>query len=122
MFSKLFSATVSAVGGHEVRDLTVEQTEAALASGALLVDLRETAERLREGCIPGAVHLPSGRLAAAAEAGELAPDRAVVLHCAMGGRSAQGVVLLKRLGYREVSHLGGGMRAWKAAGRPIEPG
>ncbi|MFN2389284.1 MAG: rhodanese-like domain-containing protein [Actinomycetota bacterium] len=37
------------------------------------------------------------------------------------GRSALGAATLKEMGYTNVAHLDGGMKAWQEAGRPTEP-
>jgi rhodanese-related sulfurtransferase len=111
----------------KIDNLTVDQTAAAISEGALAVDLREPEERARDGAIPGAVHAPRGMLEFYADPSspyhraELTPDRRIVLYCAGGGRSALAAVALQALGYTNVSHLDGGIKAWKQAGRPTEP-
>jgi len=48
-------------------------------------------------------------------------DRAaIVLYCRTGRMSAEAATTLVRLGYRNVSHLAGGMEAWQAGGYPIQ--
>lgn len=109
-----------------VENLTVDETAREIASGALLVDLRESEERREHGAIPGAVHMPRGMLEFYADStlpyhrAELSPERRIILHCASGGRSALGADLLRDMGYSNVAHLDGGFAAWKAAGRPVE--
>lgn len=110
-----------------ITNLNVDQAAAAINEGALAVDLREADERARDGAIPGAVHAPRGMLEWYADPSspyhraELTPDRRIVLYCAGGGRSALAAVALQTLGYTKVAHLDGGIKAWKQAGRPIEP-
>jgi rhodanese-related sulfurtransferase len=98
-----------------------------LASGtAVLIDLREPAERTQFGAIPGAVHAPRGMLEFYADPTssyhrpEFDPSQRTILHCASGGRSALAADTLKQLGYTNVAHLEGGITAWKDTGRPIE--
>jgi glyoxylase-like metal-dependent hydrolase (beta-lactamase superfamily II)/rhodanese-related sulfurtransferase len=43
-----------------------------------------------------------------------------VLVCRSGGRSAQGVVILKRLGFSRVANLAGGMIRWRGNGYAID--
>jgi rhodanese-related sulfurtransferase len=91
---------------------------------AVLVDIRETEERTRDGVIPGAVHASRGMLEFYADPTsphhkkELDPTRRVVLHCASGGRSALAAETLKQMGYQNVAHLDGGIKAWKEQGKP----
>ncbi len=96
----------------------------ATAPDAVIVDIREADERV-EGTIPGAIHVPRGMLEFCADPtspyhdDRLRPDRRVLLHCASGGRSALAAEALAALGYSDVSHLDGGMAAWRAAAMPV---
>ena len=93
----------------------------------VLVDLREPRELDDSGVIPGAVHAPRGMLEFWADPtspyhrSEFDPDRRTLLYCASGGRSALAAVTLQELGYRNVAHLDGGIKAWTEAGRPTVP-
>ena len=44
--------------------------------------------------------------------GELDPNREIVAHCKMGGRSAKAVNFLRRAGFTKVYNLTGGILAW----------
>jgi rhodanese-related sulfurtransferase len=110
---------------QRIQNLTVEQVADELAQGAVtLVDIREPAE-WESGRIPGAIHVPRGLLEFAADPtspahrSELAPHQRVILHCASGGRSALAADALQSLGYTNVAHMDGGIKAWVAAGRPV---
>lgn len=113
---------------QRVENLSVDQTARELENGALLVDLRESEERREHGVIQGSVHMPRGLLEFYADPTlpyhrqELQPDRRIILHCASGGRSALGAATLKEMGYTNVAHLDGGIRAWQEAGQPVEGG
>jgi rhodanese-related sulfurtransferase len=115
-----------AAAKQNVENLTPEQVAKELESGdAVLVDLREPQER-EGGVIPGAVSAPRGMLEFYADPSlpyhkeELEPGRRIILHCASGGRSALGAATLKEMGYTNVAHLDGGIRAWQEAGNPVE--
>ncbi|MBX9784532.1 MAG: hypothetical protein K2X48_14680 [Chitinophagaceae bacterium] len=43
----------------------------------------------------------------------------MILHCTSGGRSALATATLKQMGYKNVAHLDGGIKAWKEAGMPV---
>jgi rhodanese-related sulfurtransferase len=111
---------------QNVENLSPEQVAAELASGdAVLVDVREPQER--EGAsIAGSVHAPRGMLEFYADPSlpyhkeEFDPERRIILHCASGGRSALGASTLKEMGYSNVAHLEGGIKAWQEAGQPVE--
>jgi hydroxyacylglutathione hydrolase len=98
--------------------LTVEETAAAHASGALtLIDVRGHAE-WDAGHIPNVRNIPVGALAARLR--EIPLHLPVALHCQGGGRSAIGASVLRALGVATVSNVTGGYAAWQAAGLPTE--
>lgn len=109
-----------------IRNLSVDDASAAVARGALLVDIREPAELEANGRIPGALQVPRGMLEFHADPSspyhleQLRPEREIVLHCASGGRSALAADVLQQMGYRSVAHLDGGIKAWIEAGQPVE--
>lgn len=124
---RLTAAEMVAAAKAAVDNLSVETVAKELEEGrAVLVDIRETEERVQHGCIPGAIHLPRGMLEFYADPSspyhraELEPAQRVILHCASGGRSALAVQTLQQLGYTDVAHLEGGIGAWAAAGNPVE--
>ena len=64
------------------------------------------------GCRPR----PSGQVLE--RVAELPEERALVVVCRSGGRSAAVTHALRARGY-DATNLAGGMRAWAAAGRPV---
>lgn len=121
------AASMVADARSRVENLTVDQVKLELAQGdALVVDLREPEELEATGRIPGAVHVPRGMLEFRADPTSpyhndaFEPSKRVILHCASGGRSALGAVALQQLGYADVAHLDGGMKAWSEADSPVE--
>ena len=109
-----------------VENLSAEQVAAELEHGnALLVDIREPGEQGQHGMIAGAVHAPRGMLEFYADPSspyhrpEFQPDRRVILHCASGGRSALAADALQQLGYTNIAHLDGGLKAWVESGRSV---
>ena len=74
-----------------------------------LIDVREPFE-FEIARIAGAKLIPLGEIAE--RAGELHRERAIVVHCHSGGRSAQAVRLLKQRGFANVYNLDGGIDAW----------
>lgn len=88
----------------------------------LLVDLREKAERQKEGSIPGALHAPYSSLQENLQPGGVlhelasATGRRLFFYCAYGERSAMAVRAAQDLGLRSAYHLHGGLDAWKKTG------
>ena len=111
---------------QSIENVTADQVERELSRGqSVVVDLREPGERVENGSIPGTVHAPRGMLEFYADPTspyhkpELDPSRRTVLYCASGGRSALAAKTLRDLGYTNVAHLDGGIKAWAASGRTI---
>ena len=112
-----------------IESLSVEQAATEFEGGeAMIVDLREPEEREANGYIPGAVAAPRGMLEFWADPSspyhrdEFEPSKRTQLHCASGGRSALAAATLKELGYTNVAHMDGGIKAWAESGRPLEGG
>lgn len=122
----LTAAALVGAAARRVRALEPAEFAAAADTGEkVVVDVREADERVRNGFIRGAVHVPRGMLEFRADPTSayfderLGPDRHVLLYCAGGGRSALAAETLATLGYRKVAHLRGGLDAWNHAGLPV---
>jgi rhodanese-related sulfurtransferase len=120
------AADMVAEAKTRIENLTVEQAADEIERGdALLIDVREPEERTADGSIPDAVPAPRGMLEFWADPSssyhrdEFQPERRVILHCASGGRSALAAQTLQELGYSNVAHMDGGIKAWNASGRPV---
>ena len=92
----------------EANDVSA-QAHAAVAAGALLLDVRSP-EEFAEGHLKGAVNIPVDELPQRME--ELGPpEREVVVYCRTGARSSRAAELLKANGHERVILLGP-MTAW----------
>jgi adenylyltransferase/sulfurtransferase len=78
----------------------------------LLIDVREPSEHATSR-IDGARLIPLRQLQSHVKS--LPKDRPIVVHCAVGGRSAVAVAMLKVQGF-DARNLSGGIRAWQKAG------
>jgi rhodanese-related sulfurtransferase len=115
----------------QVPEVSAKETKAGMDEGAVdvVLDVREP-EEWKAGHIPGAVQAPRGMLEWLADPGyanhnpQLAgnKDARIVVHCALGGRSLLAAETLKRMGYKNVSSMAGGIVDWKAQGLPVEDG
>ena len=107
--------------------LDPKTAQAAVESGAIVIDTRCTEQRRETGIIPGSVHVPLSVLywrldpASGSEDASLAdPERQVILVCAHGYSSSIAAATLRDLGFARASDIDGGFEAWQAAGLPIE--
>ena len=87
----------------------------------VLLDVRESDERNKEGEIPGSIHVPRGFLEFQADPespiynSALNPERRFIVYCGTGGRSALAAKTLLDMGIPEVATLAGGFKAWRLA-------
>ena len=111
------NAAVPRISGKEAQEM--------VANGALLVDVRDSAELAQTGKAAGSVHIPRGSLELKADPTTSNPDktfafdRPVITHCGGGGRAALAGKLLKDMGYQKVYNLGG-LKDWIEAGGKVE--
>lgn len=91
--------------------------ERVAAGDVVVLDVRGQDE-WDTGHIPGALHIPLGRLASRLE--EVPRDRVVVTHCRTGGRSGIAASLLRANGIEHVVNHAGGIVDWRARHHPVE--
>ena len=103
------AAAPGADGG--IREIDVHELQERLARGAgvRLIDVREPWEA-EINHIEGADLIPLGELPD--RLAELDPQASYVVHCKMGGRSANAVAQMQQAGFRDVVNLEGGISAW----------
>ena len=79
-----------------------------LTADAALVDVRG-ADEFAEGHIPGAVNVPLANIADIADAADLADgfETPLFVYCRSGSRSREAAYRLEKLGYTDVTDIGG---------------
>jgi rhodanese-related sulfurtransferase len=96
-----------------------EDLDAAIADGALAVDIRPERNRVDEGEIPDAIVIDRGvlewRLAPSSDARtiDVEPGQQVILFCNDGYQSSVAAATLLDLGVDGATDLVGGYRAWR---------
>ncbi|MCF8571180.1 adenylyltransferase/sulfurtransferase MoeZ [Gordonia sp. HY002] len=85
-----------------------------------VIDVREPVE-FEINRIPGAVLIPRDEIVSGRALGDLPHDRRIVLYCKTGIRSAEALASLRRNGFDDAVHLGGGIAAWASALAPDMP-
>ena len=103
-----------------------EQAALLRAGGGLLVDIRPSEQRAREGEIPGALlverNVLEWRLDPASDhrLGVVTSyEQPIVIVCSEGYASSLAAASLQDLGLVNATDLAGGFRAWEAAGLPV---
>jgi rhodanese-related sulfurtransferase len=114
---------------RRLRRLTPVEAQAAMAAGAVLVDIRPQAQRRVEGAVPGALLVERNVLewrfdprsdARLPEA--TGYDLELIVMCSQGYTSSLAAAALQDLGLRLATDLAGGFQAWEQAGLEVQPG
>ena len=83
--------------------LTRSKLPGLAAAGAVFVDVRTPAE-FAAGSRPGSLNIPLAELER--QAAKLDKSKPVILSCASGARSGTAALILKGLGFRQVTNAG----------------
>ena len=83
-------------------DFDEKLERARAAEGAVIVDVRAEAE-FADGHVPGAVNIPVNQVPKL----DVPKDTPLFLYCRSGARSSRGCKALEKLGYTNVTNLGG---------------
>lgn len=86
---------------------------------AVVVDVCEPAE-FAAGHITGSKNIPLSDLEAKLAGAVKNKALPVILVCQSGARSGRALATAKKLGFDNAQSLGGGLKAWVAAGLPVE--
>jgi rhodanese-related sulfurtransferase len=108
---------------RRVREVTVDDMKGKLDRNEefLLVDVREDKE-WEQDHLPKAIHLGKGVIERDIEKRVSDLNAHVVLYCGGGFRSALAADNLRRMGYKNVVSMDGGIRGWREKGYPLTRG
>lgn len=122
------SEELVAAAAVEIATLSVEEVARQMNdAGAVFVDVRCENELWRTGLLTGAVNVPRGMLEFAIDPASpyhnpiFRENVIFIFYCASGTRSALAARQAQEMGLARVAHLGGGLKAWKAAGYALAP-
>lgn len=118
--SLILAMSVSA-GETKITHVNAKEAAAVIKTGKVkIIDVR-TANEFAKGHIDGAKNIDI------LEEKTFEPDLAaldknqpVLVHCESGGRSTRSLKVFEKLGFKDVTHLDGGFRAWQSAGLPVK--
>ncbi|MBK1681213.1 rhodanese-like domain-containing protein [Rhodocyclus tenuis] len=103
---------------------SVTPTQATLLinrEDALTIDVREPNE-YAAGHLPDSRNIPAAKLAERIGELEKFKERALIVVCQSGARSASASAQLGKAGFTQVHNLEGGIAKWVEAGLPIKKG
>lgn len=103
-----------------IQQTTVEEVKGKLDRGEkfLLVDVREESEFAKDH-LPGAVHLSKGVIERDIEARVPDLNTPMILYCGGGFRSALAADNLRKMDYKNVRSMDGGIRGWREKNYPL---
>jgi molybdopterin/thiamine biosynthesis adenylyltransferase/rhodanese-related sulfurtransferase len=110
----------SATQGDSLVEITVKELKARMdrKDKFTLLDVREPSE-YDIARLPGARLIPLADVAVRANELDTADD--IVVHCRSGVRSAKAIHILKQMGFKKLSNVKGGIRAWSDEIDPSVP-
>jgi adenylyltransferase/sulfurtransferase len=123
-----FCGTISEEAAEAAKDSTISVVQLkemldAREAGEIdfvLIDVREPNE-FEIVSIDGAMLIPKGEFLDGSALERLPSDKQIVLHCKVGGRSAEALAVVKGAGFSDAIHVGGGITAWVHQIEPDKP-
>ena len=123
-----FCGSISTLAAEAARDSTISVRDLKSMLDArdrgeddfVLIDVREPVE-FEIVAIPGAILIPKGDFMDGSALADLPTDKRIVLHCKVGGRSAEALAVVKGAGFSDAVHVGGGVLAWVNQIEPDKP-
>ena len=128
MVRSLTADDLLAEARRDLERLEPAAAAAALAAGAVLVDVRSELQRERDGVVPGSIFFPRNvlewRCDPASDWRDFRvsdPKRQLIVMCDEGFQSSLAAANLRRLGL-DATDVVGGFQAWRSAGLPVASG
>jgi rhodanese-related sulfurtransferase len=120
-------AQLLAASRARIDRLAPADVPAAMAAGAVLIDIRTESQRRADGVVPGSIWYPRNCLEwrCAPGTAHLDPlvarsDGFVLLMCRHGFQTSLAAATLRDLGVGRAGDVVGGFEGWAAAGMPVE--
>lgn len=123
-----FCGSISTLAAEAAKDSTISVRDLKSMLDArergeddfVLIDVREPGE-YEIVQIPGSILIPKGEFMDGSALADLPTDKRIVLHCKVGGRSAEALAVVKGAGFGDAVHVGGGVLAWVNQIEPDKP-
>lgn len=97
----------------------IDEAAKAEKKDFVVLDVR-TPEEFKEGHVKGAVNIDFIDKSFPEELAKLDRSKTYLVHCQAGGRSTKALEVFKKLGFRTVVHMDGGMNGWVDEKLPVE--
>ena len=113
------------IANSSVKRLSFNEAKEFIASGAIIIDVREESEVTQSGKAKNALHIPRGLIEFTLSIDSqnnpmgINKDSIILVYCAAGARSALAAKTLQDLGFQNVYNLGG-FNEWVANGGDLD--
>jgi rhodanese-related sulfurtransferase len=111
----------------QLRRVSAREAHAELGEGAVLVDIRSSDQRRRDGVVPGALWFPRNVLewrvdqtSSSSHPAFADPGTRILLMCAEGYQTSLAACSLHAIGYRAATDVIDGFDGWRDAGLPFD--
>lgn len=114
------NSTVTTENNWSVTHVDAQGAHALLASqpGTLVLDIR-TPREIEGGYIESAIFADFSHNDFEAQLTALDKETPYIVHCKGGGRSTKALSTLEKLGFKNITHMDGGLDDWKRAKLPL---
>jgi rhodanese-related sulfurtransferase len=102
----------------EIPEIDLDELERRIIGNPVIIDVREEDEFI-EARLDGVVHMPLSTVPE--RLSEIPTGEAVLVICALGGRSARAVEFMRANGI-DATNIAGGTLGWIESGRPVISG
>jgi rhodanese-related sulfurtransferase len=102
----------------EIPEIDLDELERRIIGNPVIIDVREEDEFI-EARLDGVVHMPLSTVPERLY--EIPTGEAVLVICALGGRSARAVEFMRANGI-DATNIAGGTLGWIESGRPVISG
>ena len=118
-FSLLLSNQAAAGDEVEVKHVGPEKAKQLIAEQKIVVVDVCTPAEYKTGHIEGATNIDYRADDFSKRIQSLDKSKTYLVHCASGGRSTQALPVFKKLEFKSIYHLDGGINAWKKENLPL---
>lgn len=117
LISIISSQSVLAIGKYEITPEKLHQ-EILLNKSHLIIDLRDQ-DKYQQSHIPSAINIRHDNLKNKLHALLPYKNKSVILYCGDGTRSAIGMTVLRKEGFKKLLNVHGNMFAWEKKKLPV---
>ena len=98
--------------GMQVYEINMQELQQKQQEGAIVIDVRSTQE-YSEGHLTNAINIPYYEISKKIEDIVSSKETVIIVYCGVGARGKRAYKILKKLQYKNVYNLHGGLENWQ---------